>query len=155
VLSLVIPGSGIFRPIREGNVLDIMSEIRRLGKFYTDQAFAEGLQEIWRVWERVPEPKSADGNAYMLVEYGAAFALKLRNFEEAKKWINLAPMFTEIRHDGGEVEFLSGKVYFEFGHFHKAKEYFELAYEKSEGRMFDGEPIKYIELLKDHKYGLQ
>ena len=86
-------------------------------------------------------------NAYLVIEYGVAFALKAGDLDEAQKWADLAPEFKSVRQDMGEVEFLQGKVSFERGDLEAARAYFATANAKSEGRAFENEDARYKQLL--------
>jgi hypothetical protein len=129
-------------------MLDVMKELGPIGKKFTDGDFRGGLHLLHSLWAQLPEPKAATPNAYMIVEYGVAFALKSHDMKEAWGWAELAPDFREKRHDGGEVEFLLGRVAFEDGKLELAAEHFREAKRKSRGRMFVGEDPKYLALLK-------
>jgi len=127
--------------------MDVMLELKSVGECLKANDFSTGLKKLADVWERIPEPKTTTPNAYMVIEYGAAFALKMRDLDEAQKWASLAPRFIEKRRDRGEVEFLMGKVAFERGEFEAAKRHFATANEKSEGRIFHGENPEYKALI--------
>ena len=129
-------------------MIDVMLELKSVGECYKAGEFSAGLRQLSDLWNRLPEPKTSTPNAYMLVEYGAAFALKNADFPEAKRWAALAPLFLENRLDGGEVEFLVGKVAFECGEMDVAKENFLIAKRKSRGRMFQGADPKYKALIQ-------
>lgn len=127
---------------------DVMEELKVVGKRYQDGDLPGSLTLLHEIWNRLPNPRVATPNAYLIVEYGVAFALKLRQFDEARIWADRAPEFKEKRHDMGEVEFLLGKVAFESGQLELAEQQFREAKRKSEGRIFHGEDPKYIALLK-------
>ena len=128
--------------------MDVMSELRKFGPMFKTGDFELGLRDLADLWSKIPTPKTATLNAYLVIEYGVAFALRGGLLDEAKRWALLAPEFRENRHESGEVEFLMGKVAFERGELDAAKKYFLVANEKSGGRMFDGEAKKYAELFE-------
>jgi len=117
--------------------MDVMAELRPIGAMYSNGNYRAGLAELASLWLKVPEPKPETVNAYLIVEYGVALALKERDFELAQEWADRAPMFAAKRHDMGEVEFLVGKVAFERGDLRTAREQFTIANAKSEGRAFE------------------
>ena len=127
---------------------DIMQQLKPVGEKYTSGDYRGGLHLIHEIWSQLPEPKPATPNAYMVIEYAVALALKLRDFNEAWLWANRAPDFKEKRQDIGEVEFLIGKVAYEDGKLDLALEQFKEAKRKSRGRAFTGEDPKYAALLR-------
>ena len=127
--------------------MDVMVELREVGEMYKSGDFTNGLKKTREIWERVPEPKNATANAYIILEYAVGFALKLRDPDEAWKWACLAPSFIEKRQDLGEVEFLIGRVAFERGDMETAKANFLIAKRKSRGRIFEGQDPKYKALI--------
>jgi hypothetical protein len=128
--------------------MDVISELRKIGPKVDTGDFELGLRDLADVWSKIPNPKTSALNAYLVIEYGVAFALKSGNLDEAQRWALLAPEFRENRHDSGEVEFLMGKVAFERGDLKVAKQHFLIADEISGGRMFEGEPKKYADLIR-------
>ncbi len=124
-----------------------MAELRPIGAKYSAGDFRAGLVELTSLWSRVPDPKPETLNAYLIVEYGVALALKAGDLEEAQNWADRAPMFAAKRQDMGEVEFLVGKVAFERGDLQKAKEQFIVANAKSEGRAFEAKDKRYRSLI--------
>lgn len=128
--------------------MDIMTELQEVGVLFRKGDFCTGLKQLWDLWVRIPEPKSGTPNAYLVIEYGVAFSLKSGDLDQAQKWASLAPAFAEKRQDRGEVEFLMGKVAFERGEIEIARERFLVANMKSKGRLFEGEPKKYKDLIK-------
>ncbi|MDB5678974.1 hypothetical protein [Sphingomonas bacterium] len=129
--------------------MDVMAELRPIGAKYSAGDFRTGLVELTALWSRVPDPKPETLNAYLIVEYGVALALKEGDLEVAQEWADRAPMFAAKRHDMGEVEFLVGKVAFERGDLRKAKEQFIIANVKSEGRAFEAKDERYRSLIDD------
>lgn len=129
--------------------MDVMAELHPIGARYSKGEFREGLLELTSLWSRVPDPKPETPNAYLIVEYGVALALKDGDLEEAQEWADRAPMFAAKRQDLGEVEFLVGRVAFERGDLRKAKEQFIIANAKSEGRIFEGEDERYWQLIDE------
>jgi hypothetical protein len=128
--------------------MDIMPALKEIGVQFQAGDFRAGLINLWDLWNRIPEPKADTPNAFLVIEYGVAFALKLRELEEAQKWATLAPAFSERRQDRGEVEFLVGKVAFERGEMEIAKRSFLISNVKSKGRIFEGENRKYIKIIR-------
>ncbi|MCM3185719.1 MULTISPECIES: hypothetical protein [Priestia] len=72
----------------------------------------------------------------------------IKNYKSAKQWLNRLYTSDFERIDDGEREFLSRTIYYELGELNVAKEFFDIANKKSEGRSFEGQDVKYIKLLK-------
>ena len=129
--------------------MDVMAKLRPIGAKYSAGDYRTGLVELAGLWSSVPDPKPETLNAYLIVEYGVALALKEGDLELAQEWADRAPMFTDKRHDMGEVEFLLGKVAFERGDLRKAKEQFVIANVKSKGRAFEAKDERYRSLINN------
>jgi len=129
-------------------MLDVMEKLKEIGKKFQAGDLHGGLALLRELWEQIPAPQVATQNAYLVLEYGVAFALKLQDYDEARLWANRALDFKAKRQDSGEVEFLVGKVAYESGQLDVAKAQFQMAKSKSKGRIFQGEDSKYVALLK-------
>ena len=127
---------------------DVVLELKPIDDKYAAGNLPGALLLVHELWAKLPEPKEAVPNAYLILEYGVAFALKLKDLKEAWIWADRAPAFKEKRQDRGEVEFLIGKVAYEDGKLETATEQFREANRKSKGRIFSGEDPKYAALLK-------
>lgn len=128
--------------------MDIMTEIRIISKmFFSDDAQC-GLRRLQELWDRIPDPKTETTNAYLVLEYGVAFSIKCGDLDKAKWWASFATEFASKRKDLGEAEFLIGKVAFARGELDSAKEWFGIANQKSEGKIFAGEDKMYMQLLR-------
>jgi hypothetical protein len=128
--------------------MEIMAELREVSVLFRSNDFQNGLERLREIWDEIPEPKVDTANAYLVLEYGVAFSLKSGNLDEAQRWAAFAPDFAQKRQDRGEVEFLVGKVAFERGDLATAKEWFLISNAKSEGRIFEGEDKKYVQLIR-------
>jgi tetratricopeptide (TPR) repeat protein len=105
------------------------------------------LNNIEKGWEGLPDNKytlseSAMVAIFMLDEY-----LIMGKPELAKKWGDIL-INDKDRPDCGEKELIKGKILFESGQIDDAKEFFKIAFQKSKGRIFAGEPKKYVDVLK-------
>ena len=129
-------------------MIDVIKELSLIAKYFESREYKIALDKLDILWEMVPEPKNKIPNAYLIIEYAVAFAFKSGDYERAHKWALFAPPFAEVRHDMGEVEFLMGKVAYERGEYENAKNYFLISHKKSEGRAFDGQEKKYINLIR-------
>lgn len=137
---------GCFEPME-----DVMTQLKPIGEKFQQGDFYGGLSMLRDLWSQIPEPKTTTPNAYLVIEYGVGFALKLKDFSEAWTWANRAPDFKQKRQDRGEVEFLVGKVAFEDGKLDLALEQFREANRKSRGRIFLDQDPKYKALVKTNR----
>lgn len=127
--------------------MDVMAELKPIGVLYSGGQFDIGLQRLRELWAEIPEPKIDASNAYLVIEYGVALALKIEDLDEAQRWAALAPQFAQKRQDMGEVEFLVGRVAFERGELDIARDNFLIASRKSGGRAFINKDAKYRKLI--------
>jgi len=128
--------------------MDVMKALQPAGELYKTGEFLQALGLVEELWQSIPEPKVAVGNAYNIIEYAVALCMKLNRLDDAWAWASHGPQFNETRKDIGESEFLLGKVAYERGDLVTAKANFQVAKEKSKGRIFQGEDPKYKALLK-------
>lgn len=128
--------------------MDVMSELKEIGTLFRASDYNAALEKLHELWGRIPEPKVDTPNAYLVLEYGVACSMKADDLDEAQKWAALAPDFAQKRQDRGEVEFLIGKVAFERGELEAARENFLVSNLKSKGRIFEGENVKYRQLIQ-------
>ncbi|PET38834.1 hypothetical protein CN514_24115, partial [Bacillus sp. AFS001701] len=84
-------------------------------------------------------------DSYHFALYLSETYLQINNFNKTKEWSELIYTCDLERIDSGEREFLSGKVAYETGDISAAKQYFNMANEKSEGRCFIDVDKKYVE----------
>src|SRR5262245_25855768 len=127
--------------------MDVMTELQPAGEMYRAGDYAAGLTITRELWDRITEPKVEVPDAYNVLEYAVAFALKMKDLDEAWRWACLAPSFKEARQDRGEVEFLVGRVAFARDEMDTAKENFLVAKKKSRGRIFKGEDPRFLRLI--------
>ncbi len=77
---------------------DVMQELKPIGEKYAAGDFRGGLPLLHERWAQLPEPETGNPkDAYMVIEYGVAFALKLRDLNEAWVWAIVAPEFRQKR----------------------------------------------------------
>lgn len=128
--------------------MEVMSELKEIGALFKAGDYNAALEKLHELWTSIPEPKVDTPNAYLVLEYGVACSMKAGDLDQAQKWAVLAPDFAQKRQDRGEVEFLIGKVAFERGELETARENFLISSLKSKGRIFEGENLKYKQLIK-------
>ena len=110
--------------------------------------YDDSIKLLEKAWELLPKPKGEYSESYHIALYAIETYLVLNDVNKAKEWSEIIYQCGLNRIDSGEREFLSGKVAFEAGEFDKAKEYFLIANQKSEGRCFSSENGKYLKFFK-------
>lgn len=120
----------------------------RSNEEYDKGRYLESIEILEDAWCRLPEPKGRYSESYYISSGISEICIKLNKLEDAKKWSNELFKCGLHRIDSGEREFLAGKVAFESSEFDMAKKNFTIANEKSEGRCFEDEPMKYIQFFK-------
>lgn len=128
--------------------MNVMQNLLSVDQMYVREEFTQGISRINEIWNLIPEPKTEVPDAYMVIEFGVTFALRIGDLEEASKWASYAPSFIEKRHDSAEVELLVGKVAYERGDMELARQQLSIAYQKSEGRIFEGQHPKYLSIVR-------
>lgn len=106
------------------------------------------IKNLKTAWELLPDEKIKWNESYLIADYLAAVYVLEKKFDDALNWSTILQKCDLERGDFGEREFALGKVYYEMQDLEKAKEQFIIAMKKSEGRMFEGEDKKYIDLVK-------
>lgn len=114
----------------------------------SDAAYASGdylksVAYLIEAWEALPVPKYAHVESYHIVYYICETYLQTAEKEKAQTWVEKIFLCDLTRFDDGDREFLAGKVAFELGDLNRAKMYFNVANEKSEGRCFLDEDEKF------------
>ncbi|MGG4552087.1 hypothetical protein [Paenibacillus humicus] len=103
------------------------------------------LEEAWAL---LPSPKGIYSESYHLVKDIIDTCFIINDFKKAKEWAEKIYLTGFMRIDSGEKEFISGKIAFELGDYEIAKEFFNFANVKSEGRCFEDEDDKYLRFYK-------
>lgn len=104
-----------------------------------------------KAWDLYPEPKEKWTEAYNTAKYIHGTYMDIKNYPEAKKWLNQMIKDNNINHDyHGELEFMIGKYKYETGSYEEALEYFRMATKEGGGmRYFEDEDKKYREFYKN------
>lgn len=130
----------------EKNILNLIEESHRL---YRQKKIEQSLNQLLQAWEILPEPREKSILSNVIAkELSEVYLEDFKDFQNSERWAKNLISTYENKMDSGDGEFTLGKVYFEQGELDKAKEQFSIAMKKSEGRAFQGEPQKYIDLLK-------
>jgi hypothetical protein len=105
------------------------------------------LNNIDKGWDELPDDKHTLSESSMLALMMFDQYLLFGKLDLAKKWGDVL-INDKNRPDCGEKELIKGKILFESGQIDEAKEFFKIAFQKSKGRIFAGEPKKYVDVLK-------
>ena len=115
---------------------------------YDEGNYEESIAILEDAWNQLPEPKGDYSESYEIVMDICETYILLENYKKAKEWSELIFNCALFRIDSGEREFLAGKVAYESGDLEKAKEWFKIANEKSDGRCFGDSDKKYKKFFK-------
>jgi hypothetical protein len=116
---------------------------------YRQNDFVGMIAKMEECWHLIPDPKHNNNNSFVIAEEIVTMHLEdTKNYHQALVWAQKLDQCSVGRLDDGNKEFILGKVYFEMEDKEKAKEQLKIAMQKSEGRAFEGEDKKYVNLLK-------
>ncbi|MEW4284601.1 hypothetical protein [Priestia koreensis] len=109
----------------------------------------ESVFLLEQAWGELPDDKVTCDESFLIIWGILDISILLNDVERMKKWVDKIFVADPERGDTGERELWAGKVAYEVGDFSKAREYLEIANEKSSGRCFSAEDGKYLKFLKD------
>lgn len=119
-------------------------------KAFSTDSIDQSVEILIRGWDLLPNEKNQWYEGYLLTKYITTVYFNAGELDKAMNWM---PEYFKTDHaqlNFGESEFLAGKLYFELNELAEAKEYFKIANEKSQGRLWEGEgDIKYFKLFKE------
>lgn len=131
--------------------VEINALIDKSMKVYSPDDISETISTLEKAWALLPAPKEKWQDGFLIVKYMVHSYFNVKNFEKAEEWSSLFRSFNGIR-DYGESEFMSGKIAFERNKLDIARDYFETAEKKSDGRVWKGErDLKYYKFFKAKK----
>ncbi len=128
--------------------MDIMAELKPIGESFKAGAYTDALAALERLWERVPAPKEATLNSYLIVAYGATIGLKASRLEEAWEWAQRGLPYSGNFNLAGESEFLIGEVAYARGDYETAAKYFRIVRKMSGIRLFNSKDPRYKQLIQ-------
>lgn len=130
---------------------DLDQEIENLwldaGEMVYNQKYPEAKELMLSAWEKLPEPKVNYSHSYWVSRHLTEALIGLREFDLAEKWIITHKTTDLDRIDSGERDFLEGEFHYAKGEIEKAKGCFEIANQKSEGRVFEDEKSQIFKAL--------
>jgi tetratricopeptide (TPR) repeat protein len=129
--------------------------------FQNDGNDEKYLKTLKKAWELYPEPKEKWSESYNTAKYIFEGYMDIKNFDEAKKWLEKMQKVNDAyrawdENSGydAELEFETGKYYYETGNLEEAYKMFREAVRKSgknHYRYFGDEDTKYLEFYKKQK----
>ncbi len=105
------------------------------------------LSYLTQALDVLPEPKGAYEEGYSIIKYMIQVHLRSNQLNEAQSWALKLYDFGKETHDGGEKEYLHGRVEFAMKNTDKARDLFKMAFKKSESRFPPQKDSEYIKLL--------
>lgn len=130
---------------------DLNQEIEKMwfdaGKMVYNLKYAEARELMLGAWEKLPDPKENYSHSYWVSRHLTEALIGLREFDLAEKWITIHKSTALFRIDSGERDFLEGEFHYAQGTIEKAKECFEIANQKSDGRLFKNEKAQIFKEL--------
>ncbi|WP_342559049.1 hypothetical protein [Metasolibacillus sp. FSL K6-0083] len=133
-------------PIKE----EFENLLEKSNEQFNNGNYNDSIVLLEEAWDIIPDPKGIYcEESYHLVKDIISTCFIVNNFKKAKEWADKIFLTGFDRIDSGDKEFIAGKVAFELGDLETAKEFFNIANKKSEGRCF-GNPknTKYLKFLK-------
>lgn len=126
----------------------VESLIEQAMSVYSPENINPTIEALMKAWELLPEPKENWYDGFLVAKYITHTFFNVKDFENAEVWARNLRAFNKVR-DFGESEFISGKVALELGKEEDAYQFFKVADEKSEGRVWKGEKdMKYFKFFK-------
>ena len=119
-------------------------------EYYEKEEFETIVPLLDEVWSAIPEPKESYSDSFHIADYIIHIALKLSDYEKATKWADIILICAPQRCGYGEREQIVGATAYESGDMKKALEYFKIANEKSDGRIFNGRDPKYLKFFSEN-----
>ena len=129
----------------ESDKIDMI--IQSASDLFMEQKFSDSIEKLLLAWDLLPEEKERDENSYHIAKYLIIVYLKLKEYENAKTWVTKLQKCDLGRLDDGEREFYAGVVQFELENYDEAKNLLAVANMKSEGKCFEDEDPKYLNLI--------
>jgi len=139
--------------------IDLPDELNKKVDKLTDEAFElfneKRYTESFQLFEKslsfFPEPKGDYGDYSFIIECMIGKYLEIKDYPNAKKWVEELGLVFKNQHILGDWAFLRGKVYFHSGDFETAWESFNKAYQTSKLDSFREEDPQYLDFLRNPK----
>lgn len=113
---------------------------------YRKRNLSGSISALLAAWGQLPEPKTVYDESFHISRLLSKAWLELGNCDEARSWCGILFKCATDRLDSGERDFLAGRIALSCGDVVKARHHFQRAFQKSDGRIFEGEDPKYQSL---------
>jgi len=109
------------------------------------------LLKLTEAWEFLPEPKSSWDESYLVSKYFTHVYVNANELQKANDYVQTFIECDNKQRGFGESEFMAGRIAFELNQLNEAKEYFEIATQKSDGRCWktSDDVVKYYQFYKE------
>jgi tetratricopeptide (TPR) repeat protein len=134
--------------------LEIQEKIDSLADLAYDKLQEGNLKDARKfreqAWELYPEPKENWNENYNTAKYFFEDCLGIKDFDEAKMWLNKMIAQNNIQHnnDAG-LWFYVGKYHFETGNYTEAHDKWKAVVQDAGYRYFEDEDPKYLDFYKN------
>ena len=127
---------------------DIMAELKPIGELFSAGRYRDVLVQLENVWDKVPSPKEAMLNSYLIISYGVAIAHKSGHLDKAWEWAQRGLPYSGKFNLAGESEFLVGEIAYARSDFETAIKYFNMVKKMSGYRLFKSKDPKFRRLIE-------
>lgn len=112
----------------------------------------DAILNLQKAWTELPEPKYEKPESFLISKSLVFVFNKIKEYEKSLDWAKKLMKSDLSRHDSGDREFMAGTVLYHLGRKDDARQYFDVANNKSEGRCFLGADKKeYKDFFKSKK----
>jgi hypothetical protein len=114
---------------------------------YEQGKLSEAREPLFEAWDILPGEKYIFDESYWIVAFILDLSIEIHDMDVANQWADKILKCDLERQDDGDREMWMGKVLYESGKIDEAKNYFEIAFNKSEGRCFVDDDAKYLGII--------
>lgn len=133
----------------DDNIAKRVEELRvKSVEAFKKEDYIGAIHILEKAWDILPGNKIYEKESFIIVSYILEAAIRLKNKEVMKIWVDKIAEANPARPDCGEREMWIGKVNYELGKFDEAKKYFSVANQKSGGRSFTSRDMVYKQFLE-------
>ena len=126
----------------------LIDEQMELAKVANRSKDFEGiLKHLTLAWDLLPETKTVYDDSYYIVKSMILVALNYQKPGAIVNWIEIFYLCDIERMDGGEREYLHGRIKYALNETQEASKLFKIAFRKSEGRFPKPDEKEYLKLV--------
>lgn len=128
-------------------ILDLIDEAYNA---YSKEIPENSINILQEAWNLLPDNQEDYEEGYLVIHEFVETYFSVGDYLETEKWIEIYLKSDNLNRNFGIAEFYAGKTAFELGKFEDAKNYFQIAEKKSEGRVWKGnDATKYFKFYKE------